>query len=148
MEEAVPWLMRHITDSDFADPFVPPGTESSSFTPNQEAIETLSSMGFTNDQAIKALKATDNNVERAMDWIFSHQDELNASSSPSGAVPTTPEFRDGEGSKYSLKNLLIKFTSLIFFRIQISWIYFSYGNIHDGRTLCRSFVEEWTMGYF
>ncbi|XP_019864761.2 ubiquitin carboxyl-terminal hydrolase 5 isoform X1 [Aethina tumida] len=101
VEEAVPWLMRHITDSDFADPFIPPGTESSSFTPNQEAIETLSSMGFTNDQAIKALKATDNNVERAMDWIFSHQDELNASSSPSGAVPTTPEFRDGEG-KYKL----------------------------------------------
>jgi len=35
-------------------------------------------MGFNKDQATKALQATDNNVERAMDWIFSHQDELNA----------------------------------------------------------------------
>lgn len=35
-------------------------------------------MGFTREQAIKALKATDNNIERAADWIFSHADELDS----------------------------------------------------------------------
>jgi ubiquitin carboxyl-terminal hydrolase 5/13 len=85
--------MEHITDSDFSDPFVPPGTESSQFIPNSEALATIISMGFTQGQAVKALKATDNNVERAMDWIFSHQDELDNVTSPA-----PPEFRDGDGS--------------------------------------------------
>lgn len=51
-------------------------------------------MGFTREQAIKALKATDNNPERATDWIFSHQDELNSTDEPAA-----PEFRDGDSSK-------------------------------------------------
>ncbi|XP_060519311.1 ubiquitin carboxyl-terminal hydrolase 5 [Cylas formicarius] len=98
LEAATAWIMEHITDSDFSDPFVPPGTETgpSSFTPNPEALETIVSMGFTGDQAAKALKATDNNVERAMDWIFSHQGELDNAGSPSG-----PRFKDGDG-KYKL----------------------------------------------
>jgi ubiquitin carboxyl-terminal hydrolase 5/13 len=93
LEAATAWIMEHITDSDFSDPFVPPGTESSQFIPNSEALATIISMGFTQGQAVKALKATDNNVERAMDWIFSHQDELDNVTSPA-----PPEFRDGDGS--------------------------------------------------
>nr|CAH7755522.1 unnamed protein product [Callosobruchus chinensis] len=98
LEAATAWIMEHITDSDFSDPFVPPGTESAGFTPNTDALNTIMGMGFTQEQATKALKATDNNVERAMDWIFSHQDELESSSA---ASPPPPEFRDGDG-KYKL----------------------------------------------
>ena len=36
----------------------------------------LTDMAFTRDQAIKALKETDNNVERAVDWIFNHPNDL------------------------------------------------------------------------
>ena len=36
----------------------------------------LMDMSFTREQAIKALKETDNNMERAVDWIFSHPDDL------------------------------------------------------------------------
>ena len=36
----------------------------------------LMDMSFTRDQAVKALKMTDNNMERAVDWIFSHPDDL------------------------------------------------------------------------
>ncbi|KAJ8922243.1 hypothetical protein NQ315_004180 [Exocentrus adspersus] len=96
LEEATAWIMEHIADSDFTDPFVPPGTESSQFVPNSESLDMIVSMGFTPQQATKALKATDNNVERAMDWIFSHQDELD-----NVASPAPPSFRDGEG-KYKL----------------------------------------------
>lgn len=99
VEPATMWLMEHITDYDFSDPFVPPGTEGSSFTPNLEAVPIIMGMGFTKDQAIKALKATDNNVERAVDWIFSHQEELDSPSS----TPQGPEFRDGNSSMYSLR---------------------------------------------
>lgn len=90
------WLMEHITDSDLSDPFVPPGTENVAFVPNPEALPIIMGMGFTNDQATKALKATDNNVERALDWIFSHQEELDSNAS----APQTPQFRDGNSSKY------------------------------------------------
>ena len=37
----------------------------------------LAAMGFTRAQCVKALQQTDNNVERAVDWIFSHTDEIN-----------------------------------------------------------------------
>ena len=36
----------------------------------------LTDMAFTRDQAIKALKETDNNVERAVDWIFNHPNDM------------------------------------------------------------------------
>lgn len=95
LEAATEWIMEHITDSDFSDPFVPPGTESiSSFAPNPEALPMIMGMGFTRDQAVKALKATDNQVERAVDWIFSHQEELDNPTSPA----PQPEIRDGDGS--------------------------------------------------
>lgn len=103
LESATQWIMEHIADSDFSDPFVPPGTESASnFTPNPDALPMIMGMGFSRDQAVKALKATDNNLERAVDWIFSHQDELNDPASP---APQQPEFRDGEGSNTSQKSL-------------------------------------------
>lgn len=97
--------MEHITDSDFSDPFVVPGTETSSrFTPNSEALSTIMAMGFTHVQAVKALKATDNNVERAMDWIFSHQED--PESLENVASPPPPEFRDGDASMFLNFNLL------------------------------------------
>ena len=36
----------------------------------------LMDMSFTRDQAIKALKETDNNLERAVDWIFNHPGDM------------------------------------------------------------------------
>lgn len=38
----------------------------------------LESMGFNRNQALKALKATSGNLERAADWLFSHVGELDA----------------------------------------------------------------------
>jgi ubiquitin carboxyl-terminal hydrolase 5/13 len=54
-------------------------------------------MGFTRAQAVRALKATDNDVERAADWIFSHQAELDSEDSQGGTVE--PTFRDGGSSE-------------------------------------------------
>ncbi|XP_014252821.1 ubiquitin carboxyl-terminal hydrolase 5 [Cimex lectularius] len=100
IELAINWVLEHIGDSDFADPFVPPGTEMSSaqskFTPNPEAVQMLMGMGFTENQVTKALKATDNNLERAADWIFSHAAELDKNdSTEESASSTTEKFRNG-----------------------------------------------------
>lgn len=145
LEPATNWVMDHIGDSDFADPFVPPGTDFKTgnyrnclslglmyvcfwayhfsqlvnalhltltyffvcylhllgrkinFVPNEDAVSMIMTMGFTQVQSIRALKATDNNVERAVDWIFSHQAELDSEDTQGAAAE--PTFRDGESSE-------------------------------------------------
>lgn len=52
-------------------------------------------MGFSREQATKALKATNNNLERAADWIFSHQAELDAPETDGNVASTKESFRDG-----------------------------------------------------
>lgn len=74
-ETATQWIMEHISDDDFSDPFVPPGT-GAAFVANQIGLEMLCGMGFSVVQATKALKESNNNIERAADLIFSQQDEI------------------------------------------------------------------------
>ncbi|XP_008209827.1 ubiquitin carboxyl-terminal hydrolase 5 isoform X2 [Nasonia vitripennis] len=105
LDSATQWLMEHISDADFSDPFVPPGvdakSDSAAFVPNKESLEMVMSMGFTKEQATKALKATNNNLERAADWVFSHSSELDTLDMDVDAQPPEPSFRDGSG-KYKL----------------------------------------------
>lgn len=65
------------------------------FVANEEALATVMGMGFTREQATKALKATDNNLERAADWIFSYQDELDALEDEDESGHSGEKFRDG-----------------------------------------------------
>jgi len=67
------------------------------FVPNEDAVSMIMTMGFTRVQSILALQATDNNVERAVDWIFSRQTELDSEDTQGAAVE--PTFRDGESSE-------------------------------------------------
>lgn len=78
------------------------------FVPNEDAIDSITGMGFTRPQAIKALKETNNNVERAVDYIFSHAGELDSEPMDTGASPqqssqginsTSETYRDAGGSK-------------------------------------------------
>lgn len=103
-EDVTNWLMTHIADDNFAEPFVPPGImkkNQNCFVPNEEGLATVMSMGFTKEQATKALKATNNNVERAVDWIFSHVSELNETPMEEDTSPKDGNFRNGSG-RYKL----------------------------------------------
>lgn len=62
---------------------------------NEEALAMVMSMGFTQNQAMKALRATDNHLERAVEWIFSHQTELDAQESEGDDAQAKELFRDG-----------------------------------------------------
>lgn len=63
-------------------------------------------MGFTEPQARLALKETQNNLERAADWLFSHQPELDqllaqqeqtfVSAGTAAATPQLPDYSDGD----------------------------------------------------
>lgn len=103
IEPAMNWVLEHMEDPDFAEPLSVPGSgvkETESV--NEEAVGMIISMGFTQAQAIKALKSTDNNLERAVDWIFSHAHELDSTESQSQADQMSgPQYKDGLG-KYRL----------------------------------------------
>ncbi|XP_039297114.1 ubiquitin carboxyl-terminal hydrolase 5 [Nilaparvata lugens] len=111
LEAATEWIMQHIGDDDFQAPFVPPGLNKASdkgFVANEDSVTTIMAMGFTRPQAVKALKSTDNQLERACDWIFSHQMEVDEPEPMEQAGATNPneeKFRDG-GSKYRLVALI------------------------------------------
>jgi len=58
----------------------------------------IMSMGFERNHVIAALKATKNNLDRAVDWVMSHEsEEIFTAEQP--AKKNEPEFRDGKGSK-------------------------------------------------
>ncbi|XP_059811489.1 ubiquitin carboxyl-terminal hydrolase 5 isoform X1 [Hypanus sabinus] len=119
VETAMNWVMAHLDEPDFAQPLVLPacGIPGSGAAgpepPPEESVATISSMGFSREQALRALRATNNSVERAVDWIFSHIDDLDAEAvmdvsegrsaaeSVSECMPAGPKVRDGQG-KYQL----------------------------------------------
>lgn len=101
VEAAMNWVLEHMDDSDFTEPLSVPGS-STTESVDEDAVAMICSMGFTKSQAIKALKATHNNLERAADWIFSHAHELDSTENQSQANQETgPQYKDGAG-KYRL----------------------------------------------
>ncbi|RWS15264.1 ubiquitin carboxyl-terminal hydrolase 5-like protein [Dinothrombium tinctorium] len=109
VETALNWLFEHQNDSDFNSPFTQdqPAAEGTTFFPDPIALETLKSMGLPEDQAKRGLRETNNNVERAIDWIFSHQEEfaspmeVDSGMECLAAAAAVPEFNDGS-EKYRL----------------------------------------------
>ena len=103
----------------------------------------LQSMGFSRSQCIKALQNTDNNVERAADWIFSHPDEINSDdfvsaeatpvNPPAVAEPTITDGPPGRKNICWCTRVLINF---FFFSIRIGCLHFTYGNVNKCRPLC------------
>lgn len=95
LENATQWLMEHITDFDFNDPFIPPGTNVSQqqqqFTADPVCVEQLQAMGFTDVQIRVALKETNNNVEQAAEYIFTHQMEIDTVEASTIGVDVSPD---------------------------------------------------------
>lgn len=77
-EAAMNWLFSHMEDPDIDTPLDLGGgggqqTGGTSIDP--ESIEMLGAMGISAPQARKALKETRGDVNRALDWVFSHPDD-------------------------------------------------------------------------
>ncbi|KAL8188062.1 UNVERIFIED_CONTAM: Ubiquitin carboxyl-terminal hydrolase 13 [Gekko kuhli] len=100
-EVAFNWIIAHMEEPDFAEPLAIPGYGAAAYPglgdpgalgldnqPPEEMVAIIASMGFQRNIAIQALRATNNNLEHAIDWIFSHPD-------PEGNE-TTPEAMDME----------------------------------------------------
>ncbi|CAL8253290.1 unnamed protein product [Merluccius merluccius] len=110
-EMAFNWIIAHMEEPDFAEPLslpsstielVPSSSETQPFaaattldnSPPEESIAILTSMGFPRSHTIQALRATNNNLERALDWIFTHpeEEESDALSDMADTEPTDQAF--------------------------------------------------------
>uniref|UniRef100_A0A8C9T8K8 Ubiquitin carboxyl-terminal hydrolase n=1 Tax=Scleropages formosus TaxID=113540 RepID=A0A8C9T8K8_SCLFO len=114
-EMAFSWILAHMEEPDFAEPLAvsgsaqdnPPTRTLASFLasqPPEESVAIVTSMGFPRQLAIQALQATNNNLERALDWIFTHPDgavESEHSAPPAERDPPAPRVKDGPG-RYEL----------------------------------------------
>ncbi|KAK5725852.1 ubiquitin C-terminal hydrolase Ubp14 [Elasticomyces elasticus] len=86
VEGAAGWLFEHMEDEGIDEPIVEAGGvgggggggggggSGGGVAVSEESIENLGNMGFAAPQARQALKATGGDMERAVDWLFSHPD--------------------------------------------------------------------------
>ncbi|KAI8376214.1 uncharacterized protein BYT42DRAFT_573797 [Radiomyces spectabilis] len=72
-EIAMNWLFEHMEDPDIDEPLA--ATDIAPTGASDDQINTLCEMGFTASQAKKALRETNNDTERALDWLFSHPED-------------------------------------------------------------------------
>lgn len=92
-EAAMEWLFGHMDDSDIDDPIVmqpaASGGGQQQPEPSAEQVEMLVDMGFTSAQAKKALRETSGNAERAVEWLFSHPDDMGEDAAPRASSTST-----------------------------------------------------------
>ncbi|TDH68876.1 hypothetical protein CCR75_005557 [Bremia lactucae] len=93
-EAAMEWIFSHMEDPDFNDP--PAVTnlciEATEGEVDMMLVSNLMAMGFAEPHAKCALKQTDNNPDRAAEWLFSHMDDLDnavAQCDPSASVASS-----------------------------------------------------------
>lgn len=110
-EVAMNWLFEHMEDPDIDAPLETSSNANagagSGGGASEAEISMLCDMGFTPAQARKALKETSNNVERAIEWLFSHAgepitDEPAASSGSGDAVVE----EDNKPARYHLSSFI------------------------------------------
>ena len=129
-EAAMAWVMDHMGDSDFGSPFNPPGGKQAGpmvCTASEDVIAMVMSMGFERPQAEAALRNTDNNVERAVEWIFSHPEGEPASSSGSAPAPSLTVSTDGE-PRWVHTTKCVNDSNIFGVQVRAECLYISYGN--------------------
>lgn len=73
-EAAMNWLFSHMEDPDIDEP-VNLGGNAAAETDDADKIAQLGDMGISAPQARKALRECGGDVNRALDWVFSHPDD-------------------------------------------------------------------------
>jgi len=115
-EAAMTWLFSHMEDPDIDAPLDLGGSapaSGSSAAADPEKIESLGNMGFAAPVARQALKETGGDMERAVDWLFSHpdasgdfgEDEAGAGTNDAPAAEKK-EVKDTAPAKFMLQSIV------------------------------------------
>ncbi|KAL1979673.1 hypothetical protein VTN96DRAFT_5385 [Rasamsonia emersonii] len=111
VESAMNWLFAHMDDPDIDEPMAPRAEESSLDQHDPAKIAQLSEMGIDSNRARQALAATGGDVNRALDWVFSHPDNLEAEAGESEQLPNLSNVQklpgtDAIPAKYQLQSIV------------------------------------------
>ncbi|RDW74752.1 ubiquitin-specific protease UBP14 [Aspergillus mulundensis] len=80
VETAMNWLISHIDDQDIDEPLTRKrAAEYRAGEPDLAKVAQLKDMGIDDSRAKKALTATGGDIDRAIDWVFSHPDNTDES---------------------------------------------------------------------
>jgi ubiquitin carboxyl-terminal hydrolase 5/13 len=153
VQAAMTWLFGHMEDPDIDDPLVPEPTGGSA---DPAKIAQLDDMGIPAPQARKALRECAGDVNRALDWVFSHPDDAGdvdgSADGQANAGPAEPQQLAGSAdlpAKFELHSIVChKGTSIhaghyvAFIRKQIQdegreWVLFN-----DEKVVKAADVEE------
>lgn len=94
---AMEWLFAHMEDADIDAPLELDGGKDPAVAADPEKVEMLGAMGFGPPQAKKALKETGGDMERAVEWLFSHPDEQGDAEDNSAPADPAPKEIAGNG---------------------------------------------------
>lgn len=134
-EAATSWLFSHMEDPDIDEPLKLEEKSTSSSAADPEQIEMLANMGFSAAQARQALRETGADVERAVDWLFSHPEATgeDESSQVTEQVPAPQaQAEDSRPADYRLQSIVCHKGSSIhaghyvaFIRKEAGWTLFN-----------------------
>ncbi|CAG8761381.1 20907_t:CDS:10 [Gigaspora margarita] len=107
-DQAMNWLFEHMDDADIDAPILGSASVSNAQEPSEGDVSTLMAMGFSETRVRKALSETCNNVERAVEWLFSHpEDESDSLSVQVDANNTIKAFGDSTlPAEYQLQSFI------------------------------------------
>eukprot|EP00397_Hematodinium_sp_SG-2012_P019006 GEMP01019510.1.p1 GENE.GEMP01019510.1~~GEMP01019510.1.p1 ORF type:complete len:493 (+),score=136.94 GEMP01019510.1:879-2357(+) len=144
-EQAMEYVFMHLEDPGFNDPEPEENTDSAE--PDAGAVEMLGAMGFAPPQATKALKACNNDVERAADWLFSRAGDIDGDEA--GAANTADETDDGPGH-YRLKGFISHIGRHTSHGHYVCHLEDEHGRwiIYDDSKVARSSDPPFDLGYF
>lgn len=113
LEAAMNWLFAHMEDPDIDLPLDDNQVRGKpdEASQDQDKVTQLSEMGIGATQARKALAATDGDVNRALDWVFSHPGDLGEDDDVQGSDSQSNEHHELPGfgttpAKYQLQSIV------------------------------------------
>lgn len=108
-EAAMNWLFAHMEDPDIDEPLVLSSGKSGDVPQDEGKVAMLGEMGIEPARARKALAATDGDVNRAVDWVFTHPDDgpedQSQDTNDTQAEQGTPGF-DSLPASYQLRSIV------------------------------------------
>ncbi|KAL4927448.1 ubiquitin-specific protease UBP14 [Aspergillus undulatus] len=111
LEAAMNWLLSHMDDPDVDEPIhTKQSAGGSGPEPDTAKVAQLNDMGIDDSRARRALAATGGDINRAIDWVFSHPDEIDQIAaepqSNHGASPSAAPGFDTVPATYQLRSII------------------------------------------